>query len=56
MFKKGWQPENYKGVHDEIKQQHMKTKDMSAKGRFEYFWYYYKVHRSEEHTSELQSH
>ena len=44
MFKKGWQPENYKGVHDEIKQQHMKTKDMSAKGRFEYFWYYYKVH------------
>ncbi len=44
MFKKGWQPENYKGVHDEIKQQHMKTKGMSAKGRFEYFWYYYKVH------------
>lgn len=44
MFKKGWQPENYKGVHDEIKQQHMKTRDMSAKGRFEYFWYYYKVH------------
>lgn len=44
MFKKGWQPENYKGVHDEIKQQHMKTKDMTPKGRLEYFWYYYKVH------------
>ena len=44
MFKKGWQPENYKGVHDEIKQQHMKAKDMTFKGRMEYFWYYYKVH------------
>lgn len=44
MFKKGWQPENYKGVHDEIRQQHMKAKDMTPKGRLEYFWYYYKIH------------
>lgn len=44
MFKKGWQPENYKGVHDEIKQQHMKAKDMTFRGRLEYFWYYYKIH------------
>lgn len=44
MFKKGWQPEEYKGVHDEIKQQHMKTKDMSFKGKLGYFWYYYKIH------------
>ncbi len=44
MFKKGWQPEEYKGVHDEIRQQQMKTKDMSFKGKLNYFWYYYKVH------------
>lgn len=44
MFNKGWQPKEYKGVHDEIKQQHMKTKDMSFKGKLAYFWEYYKVH------------
>jgi hypothetical protein len=31
-------------VQDEIKQQHMKTKDMTLKGKLDYFWYYYKVH------------
>lgn len=44
MFQKGWQPKEYKGVGDEIRQQHMKTKDMSLKGKLGYFWYYYKVH------------
>lgn len=44
MFQKGWQPKEYKGVNDEIRQQHMKTKDMSFKGKLGYFWYYYKVH------------
>ena len=44
MFQKGWQPKEYKGVNDEIKQQHMKTKDMSFKGKLGYFWYYYKIH------------
>lgn len=44
MYKKGWQPEEYKGVNDEIKQQHMKTKDMDFKGKLNYFWYYYKIH------------
>lgn len=31
-------------LHGEIKEQQQKTKDMSAKGRLSYFWYYYKVH------------
>lgn len=31
-------------VHDEIREQQKKTRDMSTKGRLEYFWYYYKVH------------
>lgn len=44
MFKNGWQPKKYKGVNDEIRQQHMKAKDMSFKGKLSYFWYYYKVH------------
>ncbi|MGN0376123.1 MAG: hypothetical protein ACI4ED_00655 [Suilimivivens sp.] len=44
MFNKGWQPKEYKGVQDEIRQQHMKTKDMSLKEKLSYFWYYYKVH------------
>lgn len=44
MFNKGWQPKEYKGVQDEIRQQHMKTKDMSFRERLGYFWYYYKVH------------
>lgn len=44
MFKKGWQPKEYKGVNDEIRQQHMKAKDMSFKEKLGYFWYYYKIH------------
>ena len=44
MFNKGWQPKEYKGVQDEIRQQHMKTKDMTFKGKLDYFWYYYKTH------------
>ncbi|MBD5395080.1 MAG: hypothetical protein HDR71_12625 [Lachnospiraceae bacterium] len=43
MFQ-GWQPKEYKGVSDEIKQQHMKTKDMGFMGKLNYFWYYYKIH------------
>lgn len=31
-------------VHDEIKEQHQKTKDMTFKGKLSYFWYYYKIH------------
>jgi len=34
----------YRGVQDEIREQHMKAKDMSLKGKLQYFWYYYKVH------------
>ena len=44
MFKKEKQPREYRGVIDEIRQQQMKTKDMSFKGKLSYFWYYYKVH------------
>lgn len=31
-------------VHDEIKEQHQKAKDMSFKGKLAYFWDYYKIH------------
>ncbi len=31
-------------IHEEIKEQQQKTKDMSTKGKLQYFWYYYKVH------------
>lgn len=44
MFKKEKQPHEYRGVIDEIRQQQMKMKDMSLKGKLSYFWYYYKVH------------
>lgn len=44
MFNKGWQPKDYKGLKDEIHQQHIKTKDMSFKDKLGYFWYYYKIH------------
>lgn len=44
MFKKGWQPKEYKGLNDEIRQQHKKAKDMSFKEKWNYFWYYYKIH------------
>lgn len=33
-----------RGVRDEIRQQHQKTKNMSLKGKLKYFWDYYKVH------------
>ena len=44
MSKKEKSPKEYRGVIDEIRQQQMKTKEMSAKGKLEYFWDYYKVH------------
>lgn len=31
-------------LYGEIREQHKKMKDMSPKGRLEYFWYYYKIH------------
>ena len=31
-------------LYGEIKEQHRKMKDMSTKGKLEYFWYYYKIH------------
>lgn len=31
-------------VNDEIREQRQKTKDMSLKGKFAYFWDYYKIH------------
>lgn len=34
----------HSSIHEEIKEQQQKTKDMSAKGKLAYFWYYYKVH------------
>ncbi len=34
----------YRGVRDEIREQQLKTKDMSAKGKLQYFWCYYKYH------------
>lgn len=44
MAQKEKKPRTYQGVRDEIREQHMKAKDMSLKERFAYFWYYYKVH------------
>lgn len=44
MSKKEKSLKEYRGVIDEIRQQQMKTKEMSAKGKLEYFWDYYKVH------------
>ncbi len=31
-------------IHDEIKEQQQKTKKMTLKGKFAYFWDYYKIH------------
>lgn len=31
-------------VHDEIREQQQKTKEMSVKGKLSYFWDYYKIH------------
>lgn len=42
--KKEKAPRPYKGVADEIREQHQKMGDMSLKEKIAYFWYYYKVH------------
>lgn len=34
----------YRGVRDEIRQQQLKTKEMTLKGKLQYFWDYYKIH------------
>lgn len=34
----------YRGVRDEIRQQQLKTRDMTLKGKLKYFWDYYKIH------------
>ena len=44
MPKREKKPREYRGVIDEIREQQLKTKDMSAKGKLAYFWDYYKVH------------
>lgn len=44
MGKKNKEPRPYRGVIDEIREQQHKTKDMTFKGKWQYFWYYYKVH------------
>lgn len=44
MPKREKKPREYRGVIDEIREQHLKTRDMTKKGKLEYFWYYYKVH------------
>lgn len=31
-------------VHEEIREQQQKTKNMTLKGKLSYFWYYYKIH------------
>ena len=44
MAKREKKPREYRGVIDEIREQQHKTRDMTNKGKLEYFWYYYKVH------------
>ena len=44
MGKNEKEPRPYRGVIDEIREQQHKTKDMSLKGKWQYFWDYYKVH------------
>ena len=44
MPKREKKPREYRGVIDEIREQQLKTRDMTGKGKLEYFWYYYKVH------------
>lgn len=44
MSKKNKEPRPYRGVIDEIREQQHKMKDMTLKGKLQYFWYYYKVH------------
>lgn len=35
---------SHSSLYGEIREQHQKMKDMSTKGKLEYFWYYYKIH------------
>lgn len=44
MEKKEKEPRKYRGVQDEIHEQHLKLKNMTWKERFQYYWHYYKVH------------
>ena len=44
MFGREKKPREYRGVIDEIREQQRKTRDMTGKGKLEYFWEYYKVH------------
>ena len=44
MQQKEKKPREYRGVSDEIREQHQKTKNMTFKERLAYFWYYYKIH------------
>lgn len=44
MGKNEKQPREYRGVNDEIREQQRKTKDMSWKGKLQYFWDYYRYH------------
>lgn len=37
-------PREYRGVQDEIHEQHLKVKDMTFKEKLAYFWDYYKYH------------
>lgn len=43
MPKREKKPREYRGVIDEIREQQRKTRDMTAKGKWEYFWEYYRV-------------
>jgi len=44
MPKREKKPREYRGVIDEIREQQQKTRDMTPKGKLQYFWDYYKVH------------
>lgn len=44
MTRKEKKNSEYRGVRDEIKREHLKTKDMNWKEKLGYFWYYYKIH------------
>ena len=44
MEKQEKKPREYRGVQDEIHEQHLKMKDMTLKEKLKYFWYYYKFH------------
>lgn len=35
---------SHSSIHGEIREQQLKTKDMSLKGKLSYFWDYYKIH------------